>query len=114
MIKNGQFLDSCISLGAYSSYSVSREEGVVLEEYHKVPKQDSESKEDPVSQSPSITAEKSTEMIIEFQVLIVANTLLCMGMISQEKFHFKCSKLVSAAAGYRPRTYILQHIKRRC
>ncbi|CAF2233174.1 unnamed protein product [Brassica napus] len=69
IFKNGQFLDSCISLGAYSSYSVSREEGVVLEEYHKVPKQDSESKEDPVSQSPSITAEKSTEMIIEFQAI---------------------------------------------
>lgn len=69
IFKNGQFLDSCISLGAYSSYSVSREEGVVLEEYHKVPKQDSESKEDPVSQSPSITTEKSTEMIIEFQAI---------------------------------------------
>ncbi|CAH8391411.1 unnamed protein product [Eruca vesicaria subsp. sativa] len=69
VFKNGQVLDSCISLGAYSSYSVSREEGVELEVYHKSPHQDSERKEDPVSQSPSITTEKSTELIIEFQAI---------------------------------------------
>lgn len=78
LIKNGQVLDSCISLGAYSSYSVSREDGVELEVYHNAPHQDSERKEDPVSQSPSITTEKSTELIIEFEVLIVANFFFCM------------------------------------
>uniref|UniRef100_A0A1J3IIE4 Putative vacuolar protein sorting-associated protein 13A n=1 Tax=Noccaea caerulescens TaxID=107243 RepID=A0A1J3IIE4_NOCCA len=69
VFKNGQVLDSCISLGAYSSYSVSREDGVELEVYHKAPQQDNERKEDLVSQSPSITTEKSTEMIIEFQAI---------------------------------------------
>jgi vacuolar protein sorting-associated protein 13A/C len=56
-------------LGACSSYSVSREDGVELEVYHKAPQQDSERKEDPVSQSPSTTTERSTEMIIEFQAI---------------------------------------------
>lgn len=88
LIQNGQVLDSCISLGAYSSYSVSREDGVKLEVYQKPPQEDCERKEEPVSQSPSTTAEKSTEMIIEFQVLIVANFLLCMGIMGQEKFQF--------------------------
>jgi vacuolar protein sorting-associated protein 13A/C len=69
VFKNGQVLDSCISLGACSSYSVSREDGVELEVYHKAPQQDSERKEDPVSQSPSTTTERSTEMIIEFQAI---------------------------------------------
>lgn len=87
LIQNGQVLDSCISLGAFSSYSVSREDGVELEVYHKAPQQDFERKEDPVSQSPSTTTERSTEMIIEFQVLIVANFLLCMCITSQENFH---------------------------
>lgn len=82
--QNGQVLDSCISLGACSSYSVSREDGVELEVYHKAPQHDSERKEDPVSQSPSTTAESSMELIIEFQVLIVANFLLFMGIISQK------------------------------
>lgn len=87
LTQNGQVLDSCISLGACSSYSVSREDGVELEVYHKAPQQDSERKEDLVSQSPSTTTERSMELIIEFQVLIVANFLLSMGMISQEEFH---------------------------
>ncbi|VVA93348.1 unnamed protein product [Arabis nemorensis] len=66
---NGQVLDSCISLEANSSYSVSREDGVKLEVYQKPPQEDYERKEDPVSQSPSTTAERSTEMIIEFQAI---------------------------------------------
>lgn len=73
LIQNGQFLDSCISLGACSSYSASREDGVKLELYHKAPQQDCERKEGPVSQSPSTATEKSMELIIEFQVLIIAN-----------------------------------------
>lgn len=84
LIQNGQVLDSCISLGAHSSYSVSSEEGVELEVYHKAPQQDSERKEDLASQSPSITTEKPMEMTIEFQVFLAAIFLLYMAMISQE------------------------------
>ncbi|KAL1194607.1 hypothetical protein V5N11_031431 [Cardamine amara subsp. amara] len=69
VFKNGQVLDSCISLGAGSSYSISREDGVELEVYHKAPQQDSERKEDPVSQSPSTTTDGSMELIIEFQAI---------------------------------------------
>ncbi|CAN8324888.1 unnamed protein product [Cochlearia groenlandica] len=69
VFKNGKVLDSCISLGAYSSYSVSREEGVELQVYHEAPKQDSKKKDDPASQSPSIPTEKATELIIEFQAI---------------------------------------------
>ncbi|EOA17894.1 hypothetical protein CARUB_v10006303mg [Capsella rubella] len=69
VFKNGQVLDSCISLGACSSYSVSREDGVELEVYHKSPQQDSERKEDLSSQSPNTTTERSRELIIEFQAI---------------------------------------------
>ncbi|XP_019086561.1 PREDICTED: uncharacterized protein LOC104718635 [Camelina sativa] len=69
VFKNGQVLDSCISLGACSSYSVSREDGVELEVYHKAPQQDYERKEDMISQSPSTSTERSMELVIEFQAI---------------------------------------------
>ncbi|XP_010540792.1 PREDICTED: uncharacterized protein LOC104814451 [Tarenaya hassleriana] len=69
VIKNGQVLDSCISLGVNSSYSASREDGVKLETYNETPQLDHERKKDSVSQSPNSAAERSSELIIEFQAI---------------------------------------------
>lgn len=61
-------LDSCISLGANSSYSASKEDQVFLEGGDEGP--DLNSARESVSDlaSPSVAVERPTEYIIELQV----------------------------------------------
>ncbi|KAM7253783.1 hypothetical protein ACFE04_031465 [Oxalis oulophora] len=68
VIKNGKYLDSCIMLGSNSSYSVSEDDGVFLEN-EEDPQSGSprENLNDPPSQS--ISAGISSEFVIEFQAV---------------------------------------------
>ncbi|WCJ20748.1 hypothetical protein M5689_002962 [Euphorbia peplus] len=69
VIKNGKFLDSCILLGSNSSYIVSKEDGVHLEEEDEASYLESsrESINDLQPQNPA--AERLTEFILEFQAI---------------------------------------------
>ncbi|KAM6557396.1 hypothetical protein CsatB_004415 [Cannabis sativa] len=69
MIKNGLYLDSCISLGSNSSYSVSKDDHVYMEGGNESSIQGSSSI--PVNELPSqsSSAESSTEFIIELQAI---------------------------------------------
>ena len=67
-MKNGRYLDSCIFLGANSSYSASKDDQVYLDEENEVPH--TSSSRESISDVPSqdTMADRSTEFIIEFQV----------------------------------------------
>ncbi|POO03118.1 Vacuolar protein sorting-associated protein [Trema orientale] len=69
VIKNGLYLDSCISLGSNSSYSASEDDHVYLEGGNESSIQDSS--RGPVTDLPSqsVSAERSTEFIIELQAI---------------------------------------------
>ncbi|XP_062073801.1 uncharacterized protein LOC133778015 isoform X2 [Humulus lupulus] len=69
VIKNGLHLDSCISLGSNSSYSASEDDHVYREGGNESSIQDSA--RGPVNELPSqsISAERSTEFIIELQAI---------------------------------------------
>lgn len=69
VIKNGLYLDSCILLGANSSYSASKEDGVYLEGGDEDPLQNrsSENVNDLPSQNSAV--DRSVELIIEFQAI---------------------------------------------
>ncbi|MED6185793.1 hypothetical protein PIB30_060531 [Stylosanthes scabra] len=68
VIKGGQYLDSCVLLGANSSYSASKEDNVYLEAFEESPSQRSlrGSIHDEPYQSNAVN--NSTELIIELQV----------------------------------------------
>ncbi|OMP08180.1 hypothetical protein COLO4_06705 [Corchorus olitorius] len=68
LIKNGQFLDSCISLGTNSSYSIAIDDLVYLGESEGLPMD--ASRENANDMEPQNTAaERSSEFIIEFQAI---------------------------------------------
>ncbi|KAM5573225.1 hypothetical protein ABKV19_012985 [Rosa sericea] len=69
VIKNGLYLDSCISMGSNSSYSALKEDQVYIAGEDEVPNLSS-SRESPNNlPSQSIAVKKSTEFIIELQVV---------------------------------------------
>jgi vacuolar protein sorting-associated protein 13A/C len=61
-------LDSCIFLGANSSYSALEDDQVYLEEENEVPHSSSSRESTNDVPSPNIVADRSTEFIIELQV----------------------------------------------
>jgi hypothetical protein len=61
-------LDSCIFLGANSSYSALEDDQVYLEEENEVPHSSSSRESINDVPSPNIVADRSTEFIIELQV----------------------------------------------
>lgn len=67
-MKNGRYLDSCIFLGANSSYSASKDDQVYLDEENEVPH--TSSSRESINDVPSqdMMADRSTEFIIELQV----------------------------------------------
>ena len=67
-MKNGRYLDSCIFLGANSSYSASKDDQVYLDEENEVPH--TSSSRESINDVPSqdTVADRSTEFIIELQV----------------------------------------------
>nr|AFN89138.1 vacuolar protein sorting 13 [Mesembryanthemum crystallinum] len=67
-IKDGRFLDSCIVLGADSSYSVSEDNQVVLECAAEEPSPDSTENSE-VTERQNIENDKFPECIIEFQAI---------------------------------------------
>ncbi|KAE8055526.1 hypothetical protein FH972_012359 [Carpinus fangiana] len=69
VIKNGQYLDSCIFLGANSSYSALEDDQVYLEEDNEVPHSSSSRESINDVPSPNIVADRSTEFIIELQAI---------------------------------------------
>ncbi|QHO57647.1 uncharacterized protein DS421_3g84030 [Arachis hypogaea] len=68
VVKGGQYLDSCVLLGANSSYSVSKEDNVYLEDFEESPSERSLRGNilDELYQSNAVN--NSTELIIELQV----------------------------------------------
>ncbi|KAK7813102.1 hypothetical protein CFP56_005752, partial [Quercus suber] len=66
--ENGRYLDSCIFLGANSSYSASKDDQVYLDEENEVPH--TSSSRESINDVPSqdMMADRSTEFIIELQV----------------------------------------------
>ncbi|KAH9610754.1 hypothetical protein KSS87_017342 [Heliosperma pusillum] len=68
VIKDGRFLDSCIVLGTNSSYSVSKEDNVVLETGDEESTKDS-SESDDVIEPQSTQTTKPSEYVIELQVI---------------------------------------------
>ncbi|XP_077244890.1 pleckstrin homology (PH) domain-containing protein [Tasmannia lanceolata] len=68
LIKNGEYLDSCILLGADSSYSVSEDDHVFLERGNIGLQNYSEEKTESVP-APSSVADRPTEFIIELQAI---------------------------------------------
>lgn len=72
-MQNGEYLDSCILMGANSSYSVAKDDCVYLETENECLPSNPRigSIEQKVSQTPP--AEKSTELIVELQVVIFYN-----------------------------------------
>ncbi|KAK9984845.1 hypothetical protein SO802_034370 [Lithocarpus litseifolius] len=69
VIKNGRFLDSCIFLGANSSYSASKDDQVYLDEENEAPH--TSSSRESINDVPSqdTMADRSTEFIIELQAI---------------------------------------------
>ncbi|KAF7828516.1 Vacuolar protein sorting-associated protein 13C [Senna tora] len=69
VIKSGHYLDSCVSLGASSSYSASKDDHVYLEGSNESPQPNSvkESVDEVPSQNTAVT--NSTEFIIELQAV---------------------------------------------
>ncbi|XP_065619172.1 uncharacterized protein LOC112023786 [Quercus suber] len=67
--KNGRYLDSCIFLGANSSYSASKDDQVYLDEENEVPH--TSSSRESINDVPSqdMMADRSTEFIIELQAI---------------------------------------------
>ncbi|RYR67282.1 hypothetical protein Ahy_A03g013604 isoform A [Arachis hypogaea] len=67
VVKGGQYLDSCVLLGANSSYSVSKEDNVYLEDFEESPSERSLRGNilDELYQSNAVN--NSTELIIELQ-----------------------------------------------
>ncbi|XP_074317635.1 uncharacterized protein LOC141653693 isoform X2 [Silene latifolia] len=68
LIKDGRFLDSCIVLGTNSSYSVSKEDHVILETGDEESLEDSSGSHD-VIEPQSTQTTKSSEFVIELQVI---------------------------------------------
>ncbi|KAK4844286.1 hypothetical protein QYF36_018501 [Acer negundo] len=69
VIKNGLYLDSCILLGANSSYSASKDDGVYLEVGDEDPHLDSSRETMNDLQSQNTAGDRSTEFIIELQAI---------------------------------------------
>ncbi|XP_020979196.1 uncharacterized protein LOC107640015 [Arachis ipaensis] len=69
VIKGGQYLDSCVLLGANSSYSVSKEDNVYLEDFEESPSE--RSLRGNILDEPyqSNAVNNSTELIIELQAV---------------------------------------------
>ena len=67
-MKNGRYLDSCIFLGANSSYSASEDDQVYLEEENDDPHAGSSSESINDVPPQDTIADRSTEIIVELQV----------------------------------------------
>ncbi|XP_043715720.1 uncharacterized protein LOC122664096 isoform X2 [Telopea speciosissima] len=68
-IKNGRYLDSCIVLGANSSYSASEDDHVFLESLNDGPHCNSSEERTNSVPTKNIAADSSTELIIELQAI---------------------------------------------
>ncbi|XP_076943882.1 uncharacterized protein LOC143614277 [Bidens hawaiensis] len=68
-IKNGQYLDLCVSLGSSSSYSVSEDDNVFLEEMEESPSPDAQEETSKNLPSPGNTMSRPKETSIELQVI---------------------------------------------
>lgn len=68
LVQNGQFLDSCISLGTNSGYSASKDDLVYIEGGNEGVQVDA-SRENAKDMAPqNAVVDRSAEFIIEFQV----------------------------------------------
>ncbi|MFS8029949.1 putative vacuolar protein sorting-associated protein [Helianthus anomalus] len=68
-IKNGQYLDLCVSLGSSSSYSVSENDNVYLEEMDESPSSNAQEETSKNLPSTGNTATRPTETSVELQVI---------------------------------------------
>ncbi|KAL8266737.1 hypothetical protein R6Q59_004081 [Mikania micrantha] len=68
-IKNGQYLDLCVSLGSSSSYSVSEDDNVFLEEREEIVSPNAQEKTSKNLHSPASTISRPIETSIELQVI---------------------------------------------
>ncbi|XP_050223282.1 uncharacterized protein LOC126673249 [Mercurialis annua] len=69
IIKNGKYLDSCISLGSNSSYLASRVDQVHLEKDDETSYSESSGESEGNILAQNAAADRSTEFIIEFQAI---------------------------------------------
>ncbi|KAI7739602.1 hypothetical protein M8C21_022627 [Ambrosia artemisiifolia] len=67
-IKNGKYLDLCVSLGSSSSYSVSENDDVFLEEMEESPSPNAQEETSKNMPSPGNTVSRPSETSIELQV----------------------------------------------
>lgn len=69
MVQNGKYLDSCILLGANSSYSASEDDEVLLDEAScEGPLEDYSGETVDALPSPNTNGSRSTELIFELKV----------------------------------------------
>ncbi|KAK1438468.1 hypothetical protein QVD17_04277 [Tagetes erecta] len=68
-IKNGQYLDLCVSLGSSSSYSVSEDDNVYLEDCEESASPNAQEETSKNLPSPGNTLSRPTETSIELQVI---------------------------------------------
>lgn len=71
LMQNGQYLDLCVSLGSSSSYSVSEDDNVFLEEMEESPSPDAQEETSKNLPSPGNTMSRPKETSIELQVNIL-------------------------------------------
>lgn len=71
MMQNGLYLDLCVSLGSSSSYSVSEDDNVFLEDWEESASPNAQDETSKNLPSPGNTLSRPTETSIELQVNIL-------------------------------------------